>query len=83
MTKKDNLGYSTNYTAHAWLDNHLLVATDRGEILFCDHNADFKTMLIDSPVNQFYIQEICPLKGEDFLIANEKGQFMFFEATGE
>lgn len=55
LTKKDQLGFSTNYTAHAWLDQHLLVCTDAGEILFCDCAADFKMMLIDSPQNQFNI----------------------------
>ena len=36
LSKKDQHLQDRNYTCHAWLDNHLLVCTDRGEILFCD-----------------------------------------------
>ena len=87
LTKKDPHMYSLNYTCHAWVSDYLLVCTDRGEILFCDQNCDFKFMLIDSPVNAlqkpFKIQNILALKGDDFIIANDKGDFCHYEATGE
>ena len=50
LTKKDHAMYSSNYTDHAWVGEYLLVCTDRGEILFCDHNCDFKFMLDCSPL---------------------------------
>ena len=58
------------------------MCTDRGEILFCDHNAEFKFMLVDSPGNNFRIQNILALK-EDFIIADHSGSFCHYEATNE
>ena len=55
LTKKDPFMYSTNYTCHAWVNNYLLVCTDRGEILLCDHNCDFKFMIADSPSHSYKI----------------------------
>jgi len=75
--------YSTNYTCHAWVADYLLVCTDKGEILFCDHNCDFKFMLVDSPSLNFKIQNILAIKGDDFMIADGSGSFCHFEATGE
>ena len=83
LTKKDPEKYSQNYTCHAWVQEFLLVCTDRGEIMFCDHNADFKLMLIDSPGPSFSIQRILALKSEDFVIADQSGSFAYFEPTNE
>ena len=83
LTKKDPHMYSLNYTCHAWVSDYLLVCTDRGEILFCDHNCDFKFMLVDSPQHNFRIQNILALKGDDFMIADGSGSFCYYEATGE
>lgn len=55
LTKKDATLYSLNYTCHAWVSDFLLVCTDRGEILFCDQNCEFKFMLADSPGHNFRI----------------------------
>jgi len=44
-----------NYTCHAWVQEILLVCTDRGEIMFCDLNAEFKLMIVDSPGRTFEI----------------------------
>lgn len=55
LSKKDSLNYSTNYTCHVWVAGYLLVGTDAGEILLCDSNAEFKFMLVDSPLHSFKI----------------------------
>jgi hypothetical protein len=75
--------YSLNYTSHAWVGEFLLVCTDRGEILFCDSACDFKFMLVDSPGHSFKISSIVPIKGEDFIIADQSGSFAHYEGTGE
>ena len=83
LSKKDAVAYSQNYTCHAWVSEYLLVCTDRGEILFCDHNCEFKFMLVDSPGANFRIQNILALKGDDFIIADTSGSFSLYESTGE
>ena len=65
------------------MGDYLLVCTDKGEILFCDHNCDFKFMLVDSPGISFRISKILALKGDDFIIADNTGSFFHYEATGE
>jgi len=83
LSKKDPEKYSQNYTSHAWVQDGLLVCTDRGEVMFCDQSCDFKFMLIDSPGGNFRIQNILVLKSEDFIIADGSGQFCYYEPTGE
>ena len=83
LTKKDPEKYSQNYTCHAWVQEFLLVCTDRGEIMFCDQNADFKFMIVDSPGPSFSIQNILALKSEDFIIADSSGSFAYYEPTNE
>ena len=61
----------------------MLVCTDRGEILFCDSQCEFKFMLVESPGANFRIQKILALKGDDFIIANDTGSFFYYESTGE
>ena len=79
MYKKDSLLYSNNYTCHTWVGGYLLVGTDKGEILLCDSNAEFKFMLVDSPLHSFKIQNFLPLKGDDFMVAERSGSFCYYE----
>lgn len=55
------------------------MGTDAGEILLCDNNAEFKFMLVDSPLHMFKIQNMLPLKGDDFMIADNSGAFSYYE----
>ena len=75
LIKKDQLSYSTHYTCHAWVDNHLIVCTIKGEIMYCDLNGDFKMMLSDSPGPLFQITAIAANKQESFIIADDTGRF--------
>ena len=40
-------------------------------------------MLLDSPGASFPIKNILALKSEDFIIADDRGQFCYFEPTNE
>ena len=61
----------------------MLVCTERGDILFCDKDGDFKSKLIESPGNNYFISSIVPIKGEDFIITNPDGYMNFYTATKE
>lgn len=48
---------SNNYTCHCWLpDQKLLVCTDSGEIMLLEQNGDYKTLLSESPLDNFHIE---------------------------
>lgn len=83
LIKKDQSSFSTNYTCHAWVDNHLIICTAKGEIMYCDNNGDFKMMLADSPGATFRIQNIAPNRQEGFFIADNNGRFQVFDTTSD
>ena len=58
MAKKD-VKISTHYTCHAWMpDEKIIVCTDIGEIMLLESSGEFKTVLADSPGDDFYIESI-------------------------
>ena len=75
LTKKDQSLFSTNYSCHCWVDNHLIVCTVKGEIMYCDTNGDFKMMLSDSPGPNFKIKSIAANKQDSFIVADDPGRF--------
>ena len=84
VARKDVLSLNNTYfTCHTFVCNCLLVCTERGDILFCDKDGDFKSKLIESPGNNYFISSIVPIKGEDFIISNPDGYMNFYTATKE
>ena len=72
-----------NFTCHAFLWNSLIVCSDKGDILFCDKDGEFKVKIIESPGAHYAITSIVPIKGEDFIVTNADGYMKYYTATKE
>lgn len=83
LNKKDQ-HISSNYTCHCWLaDGKFLVGTDQGDIIYCEANGDYKSMLHQDPnMDGFYIETIRTYP-KGFIVGGEKGQILIFERTDE
>ena len=72
---------SSNYTCHTWLpDGRLLVCTDQGEIMLLEANGDYKMLLSESPLENFYIECITTYS-KGFVIAGDNGAIMIYEKS--
>ena len=80
--KEQNLGMNY-FTCHAFVWNNLIVCTDKGDILFCDSNGDYKMKIYESPGSHYFISCIIPVKGDNFIITNPDGYMKFYTATKE
>ena len=83
VSKRDAQMSQNNYTCHLFVDGHLILCTDRGEILFCDAQGEYKTRVLESPGPGFCIQNVVAVRETDFIIANPQGRMLFFTSTGE
>lgn len=84
LNKKDANIVSQNYTCHCWLaDGKFLVATDRGEIIYCEQSGDLKILLHqDSSMDGFHIETI-KTYSKGFIVGGEGGHLMIYERTDE
>ena len=75
---------SHNYTCHCWLaDGKFLVATDKGEIIYCEQSGDLKILLHqDHVMNGFHITTI-KTYSKGFIVGGERGSLMIYERTDE
>jgi hypothetical protein len=82
LTKKES-NFSTQYNAHTWTDDRLILYTEKGEILLAEQEGDFKMLMSESPVGNFKIRYAMNSKPNGFLIADNSGRLMVFELTND
>ena len=84
LNKKETSNLSTNYTAHVWLQDRILVGTNLGQIILCDHLGEYKKTLQDSTTETggFCIEKFL-VYSKGFIIAGDRGQMQVFFNTGE
>lgn len=82
LTKKET-NFSTQYNAHTWTDNRLIIYTERGEVLLADTNGDFKMLMSESPLGNFNIKYAINSQPNGFIIADNNGHYLVYEETND
>ena len=55
LIKKDN-NFSTDYTAHGWIDKRIIVCSSEGNIFLAETSGEYKMILPSQPGTGFKIQ---------------------------
>lgn len=81
--EKDH-SFSTQYSAHTWTDDRLILYTEKGEILLVGaKEGDFKMLLPESPVSSFSIRYAVNSFPNGFIVADNAGRYLVFELMND
>ena len=76
------------YSCHAWLtcENFLIVATQLGEVIVCDDNAEFHSTVKDAPIHVMKQQiaiECIAVYSRGFALGGENGHIFLYKYTND
>jgi len=73
---------STNYTSHEYgkADGRIVMGTEKGQIIVCEANGEYRCCLEDSPFENFAIESIVPYS-RGFVMGGPRGYIYIYEKS--